>query len=178
MDEPNGENISKLFQKYNEIIFSRESAQGEKKKVLKKAYKLANEQKWDKELIDYSSAYLKEFPGEKGNEAKTLKLIELMSKRQHFYTVVALRHAYMEAYPKSVSIDSLKIGLDPKYPNVDSYIEMMKKRVSENADESGVNIANAREFVNGQYADVTRRNASRSFYHTAFVRKLTHADVI
>jgi len=74
--QANGENISKLFAAYNEVIYDKKTSRKDLKATLEKAYDLAITQGWKKESIGFTTAYLKEFPVESGNEAKILHLIE------------------------------------------------------------------------------------------------------
>ena len=143
-----GENIASLFSAYDEKIRDKELSRNDLKETLDKAYNLADGQGWGKELIGYAYAYLKEFPGEVGNEEKVLQLINLMEERNQKNTVRTLKYGFLDAYPESIHLDSIHGSLDSTYPNAKAYLQDMALKVFDNPDAIGVNIINAKEYVN------------------------------
>jgi tetratricopeptide (TPR) repeat protein len=147
-NEPNGESISQLLAAYNKVILDKNTGRKELKNTLDKAYKIVHDNNWDKELIGFTSTYLKEFPGDQGNEDKIIRLISAMSNRGQKVTVDALKLSFLEAYPKSVHYDSIKTSLAGSFVASDSLLINLATRVFENPDASGINVQNAREYVN------------------------------
>lgn len=149
---PNGDNISKLLAAYNQIIFDKSTSRDELKSTLDKAYNLTLKQKWEKELIGFTSTYLKEFPSDAGNEQKIIRLIKAMENRSQQVTVNALKVSFIEAFPESSYRDSIVTTLDTSIQNADQYLQYMAARIEENPGQSGLNIVNSREYVNAAEA--------------------------
>ena len=174
-ETPNGENISALLAAYNAIIRDKETSRKELKEVLDKAYSVTLEQGWDKELIGFISTYLKEFPSSPGNEEKLAKLIELMKNRNQKVTVQALSLSFTEAYPESSLVDSIRMGVDTSLTGTEQFLDQMAERVFVDAGESGLNVVNAREYVNAceAYALVLpgRKNAPRYLFNAAEISR-------
>jgi tetratricopeptide (TPR) repeat protein len=147
-NKPNGESISQLLVAYNLIIVDRETNRKTLKKTLDKAYALADNPGWGKEQIGIITSYLKEFPADEGTEIKLVKLIDLMSERNQKNTVNALKHSFIEAYPGSEQTTKLKSEIDTSFSNAEAYLKSMAGKVFENVDEIGINVKNAREYVN------------------------------
>lgn len=149
---PNGENISKLLAEYNKVILNKETHRDDLKETLDKAYKVTTDQNWEKEMIGFTSSYLKEFPADPGNEEKLVRLIKAMVDRNQKVTVNALKVSFLEAYPESVYRDSLRSTLDSSIVSSENYLDALADRIGDEGSPSGLNIINAREYVNATEA--------------------------
>lgn len=149
---PNGENISKLLAEYNKVILDKETHRDERKEMLDKAYKLTTDQNWEKEMIGITSTYLKEFPADPANEEKLMRLIHAMANRNQKVTVNALKVSFLEAYPESVYRDSIRSTLDSSIVDTESYLDALADRIGDEESPSGLDIINAREYVNATEA--------------------------
>lgn len=151
-EAPNGENISKLLAEYNKVVLDKETGRDMLKKTLDKAYKLTFEQNWEKELIGFSSIYLKEFPADPDNEQKLLRLISAMDNRNQKVTVNALKVSFLEAYPESSLKDSIRNSLESSIVNLDDYLTFLADRIGDESSPTGLSLVNAREYVNATEA--------------------------
>jgi tetratricopeptide (TPR) repeat protein len=149
---PNGENISKLLAEYNKVILNKDTHRKELKQTLDKAYKVTTEQNWEKEMIGFTTTYLKEFPADPGNEEKLIRLIDAMVNRNQKVTVNALKVSFLEAYPESAYRDSLRSTLDSSILSSQGYLDALADRIGDEESPSGLNVVNAREYVNATEA--------------------------
>jgi tetratricopeptide (TPR) repeat protein len=145
---PNAENISQLLDAYNALIIDKETSRKELKSTLDKAYILLDNQKWEKELIGIISTYLREFPADKGNEEKILKLITFMDNRGQEATVEALKRSFVAAYQDSPERNNIISNLESPEITIDSFLILKAEKVFENPGEMGLNLLNAKEYVN------------------------------
>jgi len=174
-ESPNGENISNLLAAYNASIRNPETSRKELKHILEKACKVTIDQGWDKELVGFSSTFLKEFPAEPGNEDRIFRLIGLMEARNQLVAAQTLRYGFLEAFPESPHADSVRVKIDTTVTDTEKFIEQLANRVFVDAAEVGLNPLFSREYVNACEAFVlvlpSRANAPRYLFNAAEVSR-------